>query len=619
MPFFSPLSRLLALLPRTERRSLALLLVAAVVSALLETAGVASILPFMALAMQPESIAQRPWLGTAARWFGLEGTANIMVALGIATIAAMAIANAASAANLWYQQRTLSRLRERLSVELFSGYMSLPYAFHVDRDAASLSKVTVLDVDIAVNGFLAPIVQAVSRGIVGVLLLGLVVAVNPAAALGAVVVLGGAYWGVYRTVRSAQSRLGARFNRANEQRNRAMLEGLGGIKELRVLGRERLAIEAFEHSAREHANVTTYSNLMGQVPRYLLEGIAFGGIIALTVALFARGDATQAVPTLALYALAGYRLMPVLQQVYSAALSIRYSSPSVSVLEDDLSEVRRQQGDVASRVDVEPRAWRMNDRLAFHDVTFAYPSSPAPVIRGVSFEIRRRQSIGFVGRTGAGKSTVADLLLGLFPATGGRITVDGEPLTPENVRAWRRNVGYVPQSVFLANGTIAENIAFGVPRHRIDMAQVRRAAIAAQALEFIERLPAGFDTVVGERGVKLSGGQRQRLGIARALYVDPEVLVLDEATSALDGMTEEAVMQAIASLRADRTVIVIAHRMRTVEACDRVMVFDQGRVVADGAPDELMATNDYYRQLASVRVATDPVAIAADEDGVSAR
>ena len=236
--------------------------------------------------------------------------------------------------------------------------------------------------------------------------------------------------------------------------------------------------------------------------------------------------------------------------------------------------------------------------IRLQGVGFTYPTANRPALANITLTIPQNQSVGLVGRTGSGKTTLADILLGLYPAGEGAIRIDDVVLTELNARSWRKRVGYVPQHVFLTNATVSQNIALGIPPDQIDHDAVRRAAQMAQATEFIEQLPSGYDTVVGERGVKLSGGQRQRLGIARALYHNPDVLVFDEATSALDGMTEDAVMQAVQSLSSERTMILIAHRLRTIQACDRIVMLDAGRVVADGDYDTLISTSPAFQKLA---------------------
>ena len=315
----------------------------------------------------------------------------------------------------------------------------------------------------------------------------------------------------------------------------------------------------------------------------------------MTLAFVLKGEGTAAIPSLALYALAGNRLVPIFQQFFAAAITIKYHTRAVESLEEDLAIVRHSTRHDRIEID-QPLSFK--NQIELKNLTFQYPTANKPALKDVSLIIPQNQSIGLVGRTGSGKTTLADVILGLYTPASGTIAVDGVSLTEANERAWRQRVGYVPQNVFLTNASAARNIALGIPADQIDHAAVRRSAQMAQAEEFITQLPDGYDTIVGERGVKLSGGQRQRLGIARALYHNPDVLVFDEATSALDGMTEDAVMQAVQSLSAERTMILIAHRLRTVQACDRIVMLEAGRVVADGSYEALMRSSADFRRLA---------------------
>ncbi|MCX5764676.1 MAG: ABC transporter ATP-binding protein [Gemmatimonadetes bacterium] len=600
----TPLARMIGLLAPTEQRALVLVVVSSFVTAVFETLGVVSILPFMAVVMDPTAIQRYGPVADLLVWIGADSPARATMLIGVATIVVLALGNAATAANVWVQQRFLMNARTALSTELFGVYMRMPYAFHVERDSASLVKVMFEDIEVALGGFLAPLLQAISKGLVAVLLLGLVVTRDPVVALATCVLLGGSYFIVYRYVRVRQSRHGQIVNAASLERQRIGLEGLAGVKELHVLGREdepvRLFHLAFDRFGKAHAA----STFMTQLPKSLIEVVAFGGVVAITLVLLAVGDVRTAIPTLALYSLAGYRLMPALQQLYSTAISLRFNEASVTSLERDLARVRsrdhgeERDGEAASALPFERE-------LSVSGVTFTYANAPRPALRDIELKICRKESIGLVGRTGAGKSTLADLLLGLYVPEIGSICVDGVALNAENVRSWRRFVGYVPQSIFLANASVRDNIALGIRADLIDSEAVVRAAQMAQADEFIVQLANGYDTIVGERGVRLSGGQRQRLGIARALYRDPAVLVFDEATSALDGMTEEAVMDAVRGLSQERTVVLVAHRLRTVEACDRIVVLDAGRIVADGPYADLVHSSAEFQSLLRRPVSVD--------------
>ncbi len=591
-----PFRQLYLILPKGNRRGLLGVIAISLFSALIETASVASILPFMAIVMDPDVITRYSWLKQTVESLGIHSQQGAVIAAGALTICVLALGNAVSAANLWAQTRYIARARQSLSSELFAGFMRLPYAFHLERDTASLSRVIGSDVESALGGFLASLLGVVAKGLSGIVLISFIVIVDPLVALGTVVVLGGGYMFVYRLIRVRQSRLGAKMMETSVALSRATLEGFAGIKELRVLGRESASTENYTTVLNTLVKTQAQNLLAAALPRYVIEVIAFAGIVGVTLGFVLKGESTAAVPSLALYALAGNRLVPIFQQFFAAAITIKYHTKAVESLVIDIKAVRDTPLTPLEDNLQEPLTFRHT--LKLNDVGFIYPSAHSPALNNVSLTIAKNQSIGFVGRTGAGKTTLADVILGLYQPQSGTIEVDGVALGEHNERAWRRRVGYVPQAVFLTNASIAENIALGIPKAEINHAAVTAAAQLAQAEEFIELLPDKYDTAVGERGVKLSGGQRQRLGIARALYHQPDVLIFDEATSALDGMTEDAVMAAVHRLSQQCTMILIAHRLRTIQACDRIIMLEGGTIVADGAYDELIKNSAEFRTLA---------------------
>lgn len=593
-----PFRQLYLILPSSSRKGLYGVVTVSLFSALFETASVASILPFMAIVMDPEIITRYVWITPFIQALGIHTQQGAVIAAGGLTICVLAMGNAVSALNLWAQTRYIAKAREALSSELFAGFMRLPYSFHLERDTPSLSRVLGSDVESALGGFLASLLAVVAKGLSGLVLISFIVLVDPFVALGTVVVLGGGYMFVYRLIRVRQSQLGAKMVEASGALGRATLEGFSGIKELRVLGRESTSTGNYNSVLGTLVKTQAQNLLAAALPRYVIEVIAYAGIVAVTLAFVLKGEGTAAVPSLALYALAGNRLVPIFQQFFSAAITIKYHTKAVESLVVDLKTVRNH---IEQPVDVPNEApLSFRHTLKLSDVVFQYPTAHKPALKGVSLTILKNQSIGFVGKTGSGKTTLADVILGLFQPQSGTISIDGVVLTEQNERLWRKRVGYVPQTVFLTNASIAENIALGIPKEQIDHVAVTRAAQMAQAEEFIDLLPHSYDTMVGERGVKLSGGQRQRLGIARALYHQPDVLIFDEATSALDGMTEDAVMQAVQALSRQCTMVLIAHRLRTIQACDRIVMLDAGIVVADGEYDDLMQNSDAFRRLAGL-------------------
>jgi ABC-type multidrug transport system fused ATPase/permease subunit len=584
-----------------ERALLAGVFTLGSIAAALETLAVASIVPFLSFVMDPGALSRYPALASAARSIGVTTPRATLLLLGGITVALVTVGNVVSALFLYVQQRFAARTETRLASTLFGGYLRQPYAFHTRRDAPSLMKVVLNDVSLVVTNVVTPTMIGVSRGLIAIGIVSLLFLKDPTVATVVMIVLVGAYWLVYRAVRSSQHKLGIVHTSTTLEKQRVAQESLGGVKELKVLGREAESIGRFERATRSASWARATNMTVTQLPRYVLEAVAFGGILLVTLGLIAKGTASgQAlVPTLALYAFAGYRLMPALQQLFAAAIHVRFSYPMLVDLSADFRLVAPSVEGALGPPESTPASLTFVDAIRLANVSFTYADAASPSLSDVDLTIRPTESIGLVGRTGAGKTTLADLILGLYAPTSGQISVDGVVLTSPTRRAWQRRVGYVPQHVFLANASVAENIAFGLARKSIDHDAVRRAAELAQAVGFIRELSDGFETLVGERGVKLSGGQRQRIGIARALYHEPEVLVFDEATSALDGLTEDAVMEAIRSLSGGRTIILIAHRLRTVEACDRILMLEHGRVVADGPYHDLLDSSVHFRRLVS--------------------
>jgi ATP-binding cassette, subfamily B, bacterial PglK len=449
---------------------------------------------------------------------------------------------------------------------------------------------------------LSPGTDIVSSALVCLAILTLLIVVDPLVALGIALVLGGSYGAVYLLARRKLSKIGQEQVQLNAERFKSAGEGLSGIKDLKVLGRETTFLQRFAVVARRHSRNNVIAGVISQLPRFALELIAFGGILLVVLHLIGRGQAAvEMVPLLALYAFAGYRLMPALQKLFGAVTNLRFSVAALDVVHRDLVRSRDERVDpevqLAAAAQAAPLPFER--QLELRNLSFRYEGAEEPSLRGLSLVIRPNTSVGLVGPTGCGKTTTVDLILGLLAPSGGQILVDGVEVAGENVARWQKNLGYVPQHIYISDDTIARNIAFGVPDEQIDMDAVRKAAQIANLAEFVEtELPQGYETGIGERGVRLSGGQRQRIGIARALYRDPAVLVLDEATSALDGITEESVMDAVRTLLKKKTIIMIAHRLTTVKECDVIYQLDHGSILAKGSYDQLMAESRWFRSAA---------------------
>jgi ATP-binding cassette, subfamily B, bacterial PglK len=587
--------QLFYLLTPRQRLPVVILLGAMVLQAAVAVVGVASIVPFMSLVADTTLIQQDERLRWVYQTGGFSSESVFVTAAGLAVVVAITLSNGVSAVTTWLTRRFVAGANHRLSLRLLRGYLAQPYSFFVSRNSASLNKNILGEAATAVNGVLMPTLGAVTHGLLAVAMVTLLLLIDPILVVGAVAVLGGAYGLVYLIVRGRQNRLGQIRKDANHLRFKFAGEAFGGIKDVKILQREAAFLKQFQPASRKFHDAIATNAAIAQLPRYLLETLAFGGMVLLVLYHLRAGRELSAIlPLVSLYALAGYRMMPALQSVFAHVVTIRFNRPALDELCADLV-----------RFDVpEPEGTQSGSPLKFENsihidnLSFEYPAAATPALRNVSLQVRRNEVVGIVGASGSGKTTLVDLVLGLYEPTEGSILVDGTPLDRSTIPRWRRQVGYVPQSIFLTDDTVARNIAFGVLPADVDAARVEAAARMAQLHGFVSSLPNGYETLVGERGVRLSGGQRQRIGIARALYHDPDVLIMDEATSALDGVTEDAVMEAIRELAGRKTLIIIAHRLTTVRECNQIYLLDGGQLLDRGTFSELLERSLIFRGMA---------------------
>lgn len=595
---FRNLRDVTSLFTRSEKRWLAWLVPAFIVTALMQVVGIASILPFLQLVADPEKIRTNDLIARVYAFVGSPSETRFLVYTGVAALLVLVLSNVFIAATQWLVLRFTWGTNDNLSRRLLEGYLGKPYEFFLNENTAALVKNMLNEVRQVVSGLILPGMQLLAGGIVAIAIMSLLIAWNPALAAASFVVLGGAYGGFFSIVKGRLKRIGRARARSARAMYMVATEALSGAKEIKLLGQEEVFVRRYGKQSRRFARTMTQQNVISQLPRYALELFSFGGLIVIVLVFLAMGEKLDTIlPVLGLYAVASYRLLPALQSIFNAVASIRFSSAAFAIVKADLQLVANSRP--APRGPRHPMP--LNRSLEFRDVSYTYPGAPRPVLAGLDLRIAANTTAAFVGSTGSGKTTTIDLLLGLLRPSAGGVYIDGELLTDAKVRSWQDNVGYVPQQIYLTDDSIAHNIALGVDDDDLDMDAVKRAAQMANIHGFVEaELPEGYDTVVGERGVRLSGGQRQRLGIARALYRDPAVLVLDEATSALDSVTEEAIFGAVEEIARSKTVVMIAHRISTVRKSDVIFVMDHGALVDQGTYDELIATSARFRALARV-------------------
>jgi ABC-type multidrug transport system fused ATPase/permease subunit len=577
--------KLRALLSPREKRQALLLLAMMLVLGMVEMAGVASIFPLIAVLSNPGLVESNEWLKLAYDTLGFTSLNAFFIFLSAAVFALIVVRTLFTALTSYGLLRYAQMRSHGLSVRLLGSYLRRPYAFFLNRHSADMGKTVLSEVDQVIGGSLMPALQLVSQTIIASFIIAVVVFMDPLVAAIALVGIIGAYGLVYVAIRNYLRRKGQERIAANKERFRIAQEVLAGVKEVKIGGLERGYLRRFETASLRFSRLRTQLNLVRDVPRHMLELIAIGGILAVILVLLFRADGnlSAALPTMAVYAFAGLRLLPAIQALYQAVVALRFGGPALDALCKDLFEADH----ATTLASASPLP--LNREIKLHDVSFTYAEVERQALQNVSLTIPAHSTVGFFGATGAGKSTIIDIILGLLEPSSGVMTVDGIAITRERVRSWQRSVGYVPQQIFLADESVAANIALGVPPSEVDMAAVERAARMASLHDFIaSELPKGYETEVGDRGVRLSGGQRQRIGIARALYHDPEVLILDEATSALDIATEHIVMSGLAAIGGKKTVILIAHRLQTLEGCETIFEVDKGRILASGSYEQLI-------------------------------
>ncbi|ADQ13537.1 ABC transporter ATP-binding protein [Halanaerobium hydrogeniformans] len=594
------LKKLWDLFNKRERLQIFGLLIAILAMALAQVVGVASVMPFMDLVMNPEMIEESRVLNTLYNYFNFESINRFTIFIGAAMFFVIVLSNAISTFAIWLKMKFVWKNNHRLSLRLLKQYMAKPYSYFLVNNSSDLGKNVLQEVQSLTTQYLIQLVDLITYSLVALALISFLFITDFRVTLAAIFILGGSYGLIYFFTKKKMKTAGAERLEANKYRYKTANEAFNGVKQIKVRSKEEEFINRFAVHSSEHADLRAWYDIIRRLPRYILEAVAFGGIVLLVLYLIISGqEASQVVPIVSLFAFAGYRLMPALQKIFAGVSSLTFNSAVLDRIHEDIFET----GQFASKAWPKeiPEALDFKDTIKAENLSFKYPGDNKPVLNNVSFEIEHHTEIGLAGATGAGKSTLVNIILGLLKFQSGKMTVDGVKLTEDNMRNWQQNIGYVPQDIYLCDDTISSNIAFGVPEDQIDMKAVKKATKIANIDQFIEdELPKGYDTIVGERGVRVSGGQRQRLGLARALYHDPEVLVLDEATSSLDNRTQKSVMEAINNIAEVKTMVMIAHRLSTVKDCDRIYLLEDGEIIDSGTYDELVEGNYKFRKLANL-------------------
>ncbi|HIK24879.1 MAG TPA: ABC transporter ATP-binding protein [Thermosynechococcus sp. M46_R2017_013] len=593
-PALRPLIKIWRLLDRGDRWQLAGIGVLMLIGSILEAIGVGLVLPFIAIIEKPSRLNDLLFWRHSAVPLTRQEEYQWLLILSISFAILFIGKNLFIAGSSYLQLKFLNEKRLKFSVMLLRSYLFKPYTFHLQNNTAKLTQNANNETANIFNGYLLPLLIIISESLIVFAIFAVIILSNPFISLIVIAVLAILSYLFFRFFRRKLKAIGAKRVHYAQKVVQSINQGLGGIKEVKVLGREQVFLDVYEQNLIEERKANFFLSFINQLPRAYFEILAVTTIILIIIlTLIQRGSVAQVLPLISLFAAAAFRLLPSANRLIMNLNNAIFYSASVDIIYDDVLEARSLQIQRAEPAAVKP----FRDRLELIDLYYTYPNAPSPALCGVSLTIKQGEMVGFVGASGAGKTTIVDLILGLLEPSQGDIRVDGESIY-HNLAQWQRQIGYIPQTIYLSDDTLRRNIAFGLPDEAIDETAVWAAVEAAQLSTFVRTLPDGLDTVVGERGVRLSGGQRQRVGIARALYHNPSVLVMDEATAALDNQTEAGVMAAIQSLSRNKTIIMIAHRLSTVMECDRLYLMAHGQVVAVGSYPELLATSPDFRAMA---------------------
>ena len=583
------IKKLIFLLTPKERKDSFYLLLMIIMMALLDMIGVASILPFMAVISNPEVIESNIFINyifISSKNIGIDNDKEFLFFLGVLTFSLLIISLIFKTITTYVQLLFVQMREYSISKRLVEGYLHQPYSWFLNRHSADLGKNILSEVEQTISNGLSPLMELIAKGLIIIAIIILLLIVDIKLSLLVGLCLGGTYFIIFYLIHKFLKTIGEKRSIHNQLRFKSVSEAFGAVKEIKVGRLEQRYINKFKNSAEIYARSLAFAKVIAYIPRNILEAIAFGGILLIILFLLIQsGNFSDILPIISLYVFAGYRLLPAMQQFYAASTQLTFIGPAVDRLYKDLKNISISTiKNLNENSNISPKY-----TIKLNSIFYNYPDSSKTALKDISINIPVKSTVGIIGPTGSGKTTTIDIILGLLESQKGSLEVDGQIITKANVKSWQQIIGYVPQNIYLSDDTISSNIAFGQEEKFIDKEKVQKVAKIASIHDFIMNdLPAQYQTLIGERGVRLSGGQRQRIGIARALYHSPEVLILDEATSSLDNETEKAVMEAVNNLSNSLTIIIIAHRLNTVSNCDLIFKLHRGQLIQQGSFKEVV-------------------------------
>ncbi|NJP38783.1 ABC transporter ATP-binding protein [Alkalicoccus luteus] len=567
------LAKTLALFNKKDKKKLFIILLLMIGAALFETIGVGLMLPFVGIITNPEIVETQPIIRWIYETAGFTSHEQFVIAAVGALLTVFVIKNVYLLSFFYVQFRILLNQQVKLSSQLLKTYLRKPYTFHLQRNSSDLLRNVTAEVPKVFQGMILAVFQLLTEVLVIICIVTLLMFTAPTATMTAAGILGGSIGIFFLIFKKKISNLGTEQQRVTGTMIKWINQSLGASKDVKVSGRENFFIQAFQYYSQIKANNGRYMKMLDSAPRLFIETIlVFTILITMLVIMNQGADTSELITIMALFAMAAFRLMPSITRVMALLTQIRYNKPALDIVYHDYLMENEVDTEQLKQTDL-PRRFKYS--IDAVNVSYYYPKQSEAALKNISLSIPIGSATAFIGESGSGKSTLMDTLLGLLNPSEGKIKADGKDILAMK-QSWQRNIGYIPQFIFLSDDTILRNVAFGIHEADIDEKSVWRALEQAQLKSFVESLPDGIYTQIGERGARLSGGQRQRIGIARALYHDPQILFMDEATSALDSRTEKEIMNSINQLKGDKTIIIIAHRLSTIERCDKVYEMTNG-------------------------------------------
>jgi ATP-binding cassette, subfamily B, bacterial PglK len=594
---FKIIKKLFFLLTPAQRKNFYFLQFLVILTALMEIVGVASIIPFISLIGDMSQLSEDTIYAKAYIASGIDSEFNFVTILGILVLSMLLIASIVSIFTVWQLTKFAYKTGAELADRLYIHYLNQDWLYHASGNSSNLIKKIATETPRTTQGIIVQLMNMNAKIVLSIFVTTTIFLYDPIIAFSGFFIFTFAYFLMFSFVKVRLKRNGQVISDVYQKRFGLMNEGFGGIKDILLLGRDLDFINRFKDTGKRMAYSLGNNAALGQSPRYFIELVAFGSIVILVMYLFIThdGNLVKIVPSLTIYAIASIKLLPAFQQIYSSIADIRANTPAFESIRQDLFDSLKTYH--VNLKDFKKRLILKNE-ISIDNVSFSYSKNDL-VLNDLSFKIPARHVVGIVGPSGSGKSTLIDILLGLIEPSDGGLFIDGTKLDNKNKRSWQNNIGFVAQSIFLSDCSIAENIAFGIPKEEIDFDKINKSIQLSHLEDFVESLRDGVNTQVGERGVQLSGGQRQRIGIARSLYNEAEVLIFDEATSSLDGVTEKMIMEAIHEFSGEKTIIMIAHRLKTIEKCDQIFFINKGKLLDQGRYNELIERNELFKNMAN--------------------